>query len=418
MLSSRNARSALGVAAFFALIGIVLGITAAALDPPGSDLALYGTFMLLFGGATIGLGLAARRHGLPPRMATLQFRLVLASFLTAVVALANVGFIAALMFLSNHDLALLAGLLAFSLGVSAFASFSFAEPAVRGLHDLVAAARNLSAGRLDTRVTVRSPNEVGVLADAFNSMAEQLEAAFQRERELERSRRDLVRAISHDLRTPLSSIRVMVESINDGVVVDPDTIKRYLRTAQSEAEHLSQLINDLFELSQMDAGVLQLHKEELSLRQLIDGALGGMAPQAEARRLNLHSAMDEPLAPVFADPRRIQRVLYNLVQNAIRHTPADGSIVVRVRDAGSVVEVQVTDTGEGIPEQVLPRLFERGYRPDNSRSRESGGAGLGLAIAKGIVEAHGGRIWVESTAGHGSTFCFTIPKAAVATGEG
>ena len=331
--------------------------------------------------------------------------------LTSVLALINVGFTALLMFLSSHDLALLAGLLGFSLGMSIFVAFAFSSSTIRSIRDLVAAVRRMSAGNLDTRVTVESQDEAGELASAFNTMAERLEASFNRERELERARKELIGAVSHDLRTPLASIRAMVESMNDGVVTDSDTMRRYLRSTQSEVEHLSQLINDLFELSQMDAGVLELHMETSSIQDLISDTMESMTAQALARKLTLKGTVDEDLSPVVMDAGRVQRVLYNLVQNAIRHTPPDGTIFILAKEVGTEVRVDVVDTGEGISEEEISRLFQRAYRPDRSRSRSSGGAGLGLSIAKGIVEAHGGRIWAQSAVGKGSTLSFTLPKA-------
>jgi two-component system sensor histidine kinase SaeS len=238
-------------------------------------------------------------------------------------------------------------------------------------------------------------------------MAQRLEDSFTRERERENARRDLVRNVSHDLRTPLASIRAMIESINDGVVTDEPTIRRYLKTTQSEVETLSQLINDLFELSQMDAGILELHTEAASVQDLVSDTLESMAAQAALQKLNLEGEVEQGLGPVVMDFPRVQRVLYNLVQNALRHTPSDGAISIRARDAG-----------EGISTQELQRLFDPGYRRDQARSRGSGGTGLGLSIAKGIVEAHGGRIWVESEPGKGSVFSFTLPKTAVAASKG
>ena len=284
------------------------------------------------------------------------------------------------------------------------------------MREVVDAVRSINAGSLETHVPMESRDEVGELAAALNAMVHRLQVSFGREQDLENARRELVGAVSHDLRTPLASIRAMIESINDGVVSDEETIRRYLRIMQSEVENLSQLINDLFELSQIDAGTLALHVESSSIQDLISDTLDGMGPQAAGRSLGLEGAVDGEISPVMMDSRRVQRVLYNLVQNSIRHTPTEGSIRISAVDAGDDVEVQVADTGGGIDAKDLPRLFERTYRPDRSRSRSSGGAGLGLSIAKGIVEAHGGRLWVESELGKGSVFSFTLPKVGAVDG--
>ena len=357
------------------------------------------------------------RFGLPRWVRTIRGRLVLMSVLSSVLALANVGFVALLMFLSSHDLALLAGLLAFSVGLTVVVAIASSEPTARKMREVVDAVRSINAGSLETRVPVESRDEVGELAAALNAMVHRLQVSFGRERDLENTRRELVGAVSHDLRTPLASIRAMIESINDGVVSDEETVRRYLRIMQSEVENLSQLINDLFELSQIDAGTLVLHIESSSVQDLISDTLEGMAHQAAERRLGLEGGVDMELSPVMMDSHRVQRVLYNLVQNSIRHTPADGSIRISALDAGDEVKVQVADTGAGIDAKYLPRLFERAYRADRSRSRSSGGAGLGLSIAKGIVEAHGGSLWVESELGKGSVFTFTLPKVAAADGR-
>ena len=405
---------AVGMVTLMALVGLVLGLTVALLDPSGGDLAALTGFLLISGGITVGLGLAAAKFGLPGVAYSIRGRLMLVSVLVALLALANVGFVALLMFLSTHDLALLAGLLGFSLGLSIYVAFTSSQLTAKSIGEVVDAVRRINTGSLDTRVPVELKDEVGELAAAVNAMVERLQMSIARERELETARGELMRAVSHDLRTPLASVRAMIESINDGVVKDDATIKRYLHTMQSEVENLSQLINDLFELSQIDEGVLKLHTEVSSIQDLISDTLESMAAQAESRRLNLEGEVGQELSSVVMDPHRVQRVLYNLVQNSIRHTPPDGTICIRALDAGDEVEVQVIDSGEGIPTHDLPRLFERTYRPDQSRSRSSGGAGLGLSIAKGIVEAHGGHIWVKSQPGRGSVFSFTVPKANAA----
>ena len=409
-------RVALAAVTLLGMTALVILLTILLLGPPLRDLAAIASFLLISGGVTVLLGLAVPRMPSPPWLGSLRSKLVLVSVLTAILALVNVGFTAVLMFLSGHDLALLAGLLGFSVGMAIFVAFALSEPTTRSIRDLMQGARHMSAGRLDAQVPVDTNDEVGELALAFNTMSDRLRSSFGRERELEQARRELISAVSHDLRTPLASIRVMLESINDGVVADPDTVGRYIRTSLTEVENLGQLVNDLFELSQIDAGVLELHMEAASLQDLISDTLESMSAQAAVHNLSLKGSLDGEITPVVMDTRRVQRVLYNLVQNSIRHTPPDGTIQIRARDVGVEVQVEVVDTGEGIQEEDLPRLFEWSYRADRSRSRGSGGAGLGLSIARGIVEAHGGRIWVDSVLGQGATFSFTLPKARSAAG--
>lgn len=185
----------------------------------------------------------------------------------------------------------------------------------------------------------------------------------------------------------------------------------------SEVEYLSQLVDDLFEIARMDAGLLQLHVEDASVQDLISDTLESMSAQAAAGDVILQGGVHGQIAPVVMDTKRVQRVVYNLVQNSIRHTPPDGTIYISARDPGDEVQLEVSDTGDGVLEEDRERLFDRTYRADPSRSRSSGGAGLGLSIAKGIVEAHGGRIWFESVVGQGSKFSFTIPKKLSAIAE-
>ncbi len=409
-------RSLQAAATLLLLLAVVVVGTVALLDPPASDLVALALFLLLSGGITVSLGVAVAQFGMPSWAGSVRTRLILISVLVMALSLANVGFVAALMFLSQHDLYLLIVLTVFSVGISIFVAYASSEPTARVMNGFVKAVRKITAGSLDTRVPVQSNDEVGELAVAFNDMVERLQGSFERERDLENARKELFGAVSHDLRTPLASIRAMIESINDGVVTDEDTKARYLATIQSEVENLSGLIGDLFELSQIDAGILALHIESSSIQDLISDTLESMAAQANNRRLRLEGEVDKNISPVSMDSQRVQRVLYNLVQNAIRYTPPDGSISIRAVDAGQEVRVHVSDTGEGIRRRDLPKIFDRAYRADPARHRKSGGAGIGLSIAKGIIEAHGGRIWVESEPGQGSVFSFTLPKSAPATG--
>ena len=401
-----------GCLVLFGLTALLLMAVAVTLAPPPGDLVALAAFLLISGGLTLALGVGIAYLGWPSWASSLRARLLLTSTFTTMLALVNVGFTAFLMFISPHDLAILAGLMGFALGLSIFLAIVLSSSTTRSFHQVVAAVTQISGGNLAVRVPMHSHDEVGRLASAFNDMVERVEASFNKERGLELARRELIASVSHDLRTPLASIRAMVESINDGVVTDPATVKRYLKTLEVEVENLSQLINDLFELSQMDAGVLKLDMETSSLTDLISDTLESMSVQAtaEGRNLHLKGSVEGEVAHVMMDPRRVQRVLYNLVQNAIRYTPSDGSVQILARDTGTEVQVEVKDTGEGIPPEELSRIFDRFYRTEQSRSRGSGGTGLGLSIAKGIVEAHGGRLWVESAIGKGSTFGFALPK--------
>lgn len=394
------------------LTGLVLVALRFLLAATTGELLATGGFLLISGGITLVVGLGVTYWGWPRWASSMRARLVLTSTFTAVLAIANVGFTSVLMFISPHDLAILVGLMGFALGLSVFLAAMLSSSTARSFRQLVATVARLSDGDLTARAPVESRDEVGQLALAFNGMAERLEQSFSRERGLNQARRDLIGSISHDLRTPLASIQAMVESINDGVVTDKETIARYLTAVEGEVESLSQLINDLFELTQLDAGVLDLNLETSSLSDLISDTLESMSAQANSsdKKLSLTGSIDDQLPNVVMDPRRMQRVLYNLLQNAVRYTPLEGSIQVLARDAGSEVQVEVTDTGGGIETEELPKIFNRFYRTEQSRSRDSGGTGLGLSIAKGIVEAHGGRLWVESVLGQGSTFGFALPK--------
>jgi signal transduction histidine kinase len=211
------------------------------------------------------------------------------------------------------------------------------------------------------------------------------------------------------LQTPLASIRLVLEALSDGVVDDPATAQRYLDTAQKDVRSLSLLIDDLFQIAQIDAGGLRLDYANGSLSDLVSDTLESFAELAERKQVRLTGDAPPDCDPVWMDTPRVGRALTNLVGNAVRHTPSGGEVRVQAQRSAAGVQVEVDDTGEGIPPDDLPFVFERFYRGEKSRSRATGGAGLGLAIARGIVDAHGGRIWVENRAGGGARFVFTLP---------
>ncbi len=250
---------------------------------------------------------------------------------------------------------------------------------------------------------------LALLAAAGVALAGALAARLAMEerasREVEAARRQLVAAASHDLRTPLASLRLLVESIDDGVATG-ETRDRYLKEIRTHVGVLSDLIDDLFELSRIEAGDISWTMQQVELREVIDDAVAAMRAPAAERGVRLSADLPDGQLVAQANAEKVQRVLFNLIQNAIRHTPADGSITVRARPLGKAVEVEVDDEGEGVAAADGDRVFEAFYRGDASRGED--GAGLGLAISKAIVEAHGGRIWLEPGAS-GARFHFTLP---------
>jgi signal transduction histidine kinase len=249
------------------------------------------------------------------------------------------------------------------------------------------------------------------LAAELTATEARLDEARRRERTLEASRRELVAWVSHDLRTPLAGIRAVVEALEDGVVTDPDTVARYHRTLREEVDHLAALVDDLFELSRTQAGALRLQFSRVSLGDLVSDALAGSAPVAAAKGVHLEGRVVGRATDVEASPPEVLRALRNLLENAIRHTPSDGSVVVEAGvddDAPDSVYVSVRDTGGGVPEADLERIFEVAFQTDPART-PGGGAGLGLAIAKGLVDAHRGELTVRNENG-GAQFTLRLPR--------
>ncbi|HSJ93619.1 MAG TPA: HAMP domain-containing sensor histidine kinase [Gaiellaceae bacterium] len=257
------------------------------------------------------------------------------------------------------------------------------------------AAGALAQGDLGSRVPEGGPAELNELAASFNQMAEALERLFD-------ARRELVAWASHDLRTPLASMQAMVEALEDGLG-EPE---RYLPALREQVRTLSTLVDDLFELSRIDSEALVLDLRDTRLDELVASCVRALEPEADARRIRLSTRIGAP-ATARCAPEKVERVLFNLLTNALRHTPSDGAVAVSLDAANGTVRIAVEDTGDGLTPDAAQRMFERFWRGD--RARSGGGAGLGLAIARGLVEAQGGRIWAESRAGGGARVCFTLP---------
>lgn len=291
-----------------------------------------------------------------------------------------------------------------AVAVAILLTFLISRRILSPVKALTAATRRFGKGDFSHRVDAQEPGEVGELARSFNSMADDLERN-------EKLRRNMVADIAHELRTPLSNLRGYLEAIGDGVIEPNQTA---INSLAEEASTLSRLIDDLQELSLADAGELKLNIEPGNITEVIDPAVTALQAKAISKGINLGAEIQKGLPPVNIDSHRIGQVLRNLLENALTHSGKDGNITVRAIREDNQIFVSVSDTGEGIPPEDLPNIFERFYRVDKSRARATGGTGLGLTIVKRLVEAHGGTITVSSQPGQGTTFTFSLP---VATGS-
>jgi len=270
------------------------------------------------------------------------------------------------------------------------------QPLVR----LRATSAQLAAGDLSARAPESGPRELLELGGSFNEMAASIERLFD-------VRRELVAWASHDLRTPLASLRAMVEALEDGLA----TPAEYLPAIRGQTEILSRLVEDLFELAMIDAGALTLELQDSSLGPLVSDCLRAVEAEARANNVRLESRVDPADPAVRVAPDKIERVLLNLLGNAVRHARPNGTVAVVVEPDTDHVLIAVEDTGDGVAPETRQRMFDRFWREADSRARSSGGAGLGLAISQGLVQAHGGKIWAENRTGGGARVAFTLPLA-------
>ncbi|MBK9006396.1 MAG: HAMP domain-containing protein [Anaerolineae bacterium] len=392
------------------IVAITLGIFTLVMFPPMQDIANLALYLSLTALVSAVIGYLAYSLGWIHMSPTLRWTLLGGYILASVLTFFNVWFSAQMMFSSQHDLLLAIVLLVFAGGMATVLGYFLSGTITQRIHLLKNAAENIAHGELNTRVPVQGHDEVAGLAKTFNQMAEQLQESDSKQRELEHMRRDLIAWVGHDLQTPLTSVRAILEALSDGVVEDPETASRYLRTAQRDVNSLSALIDDLFQMAQLDTGGFPLDRQNASLSDLVSDTLESFTEPAKQREIKLEGNVEYNVDPVNMDTQAIGRALNNLIGNALRHTPDQGRVSVWAHRTGKGIEVTVSDTGEGIREEDLPHVFESFYRGDAARSRSRGtGAGLGLAIARGIVQAHGGEIRVESKPGKGTLFTFTIP---------
>jgi two-component system, OmpR family, sensor histidine kinase SaeS len=379
------------------------------MQPPLTELGLMALYLSITALFSITLGYIAYLTGWLNRAPSLRWALMGGYALSSLLIFLNVWVTAKLMFTSRHDLLLATILLIFACGIAMVLGLFLSSALTDRIRQINRAAQAVSQGELDVRIELQGRDEMADLAIKFNEMTSQLLAAQRKQRILENTRRDLIAWVSHDLQTPLASMQVITAALADGLIQDKGTEQHYFATLQKDIRELSELIDDLFQMTQLDAGGLMLDCSPASLVDLLSDTLESFKALASQQAIELTASSAPGLDPVYMDTRRIGRVLNNLISNALRHTHSGGSVQVTAERITGMVTVKVVDSGEGIAAQDLPYIFDRFYRGEKSRNRMTGGAGLGLAIARGIVEAHGGKIHVDSNLGIGSTFSFTLP---------
>jgi signal transduction histidine kinase len=337
-----------------------------------------------------------------------QFALTVAVVVAPV--LVGLVVIALLMIVSGHGVSVVAAIVIAAGLAAVIAAKLIAGGILRDVEGIRDGLEAVGRGERDVRIQTAASDELSELAVAANAMIDRLRVEEAARDQAEAARRDLVAAVSHDLRTPITSLRLLAEAVGDDIV-DGEVRRGYLDRMGTHIDVLSALIDDLFELSRLEAGDIRWTLEQVPLDELVGETVAALRVQAEAKGVAVLAEVADALSPARANPEKLQRVLFNLIQNAIRHTPADGSVVVRAEPVADRIEVEVADTGDGIAPDQRDHVFTAFYRGGTDAARTGGGAGLGLAVSRAIVEAHGGRIWLAETA-VGTRVRFSLPVAA------
>ena len=346
------------------------------------------------------------------RFSSVAFALLSAYAIGALLIWLTLRITAQLMFLSDHDARLAEMIVLYATAVSLVFGYFVTSSLRRGIHNITFAAQQVQDGNLMARANEIGGDELAQLARQFNQMTTRLRDVRDQERRLEQARRDWIAWVSHDLRTPLTSIRARAEALSDGVVTDQAEVLDYLHAIKRDVEGLSLLTNDLFELATIEAGGLKLDVMPCVLADIVSDTITSLHVVASDKGISLTGQVDATVDTVWLSPQHIQRVLNNLVSNALKHTFV-GTVHVHAERAAKFIRVSVSDSGEGIAADDLAHVFDRFYRAEHARTRATSGAqtgmGLGLAIAKAFVQAHGGQIGITSTLDVGTKVWFTIP---------
>ncbi len=389
--------------ALAAVVAGGIGMFGAVMHPSTGEVV---QLLAILGGTAAVAGVAA--WALPrwaERARTLERTFVAVAVAAVVLVTGALAVAAWAMFLSSHDFDLLLVVIGFGLALGVVFAAGVARPLSADLGRIRAASERVAAGDLAARTGVDRPDEVGAVAGAVDGMVARLEAAEAQRERAETARREFFAAVGHDLRTPLAALRAAVEALQDGVAPDPD---RYLAAMHSDLDALGALVDDLFLLARLEAGSFEFEATEVDLAELADGALEALTPVARQSDVTLR-LVTAGSVPVVGGPEALGRVIRNLVDNALRHAPPRSDVVVQVGD-GDGAFLAVLDEGPGFPPELVEDAFRTFVRADPARARATGGAGLGLAIARGVVEAHGGEIWAEP--GPGGKVRVRLPPSA------
>jgi signal transduction histidine kinase len=315
-----------------------------------------------------------------------------------------------LMIVSDHEAVLVAAIVVVAGLLAGLGARLVANGILRDVASIRDGLAAVARGERDARIATEGRDELSALAVAANGMIAELGSQEAARDQSDSARRDLVAAVSHDLRTPITSLRLLAEAVGDDIV-DGDLRRAYLMRMRTHIDALSALIDDLFELSRLEAGDINWSLERVPLDELVGETVEAMRLEAEAKGVAVSASVPHGLLPARANPEKLQRVLFNLIQNAIRHTPADGSVVVRAEPVDAGIEVEIADSGTGIAPEERERVFTAFYRGGADAARTADGAGLGLAVSRAIVEAHGGRIWLADSP-RGAAVRFSLPAAS------
>lgn len=412
-LVNRNAALLLGGLGFATVSASIFN---ALLGIPLERLLIIAGLMLLTGGISLIVGYSLYQQRAIRFMRSMHMSLTVNTVLTIVIVFVNVLIIALSMFITEFDSILIGSLLIFATILAVTFGWLHSRLLTHELREIARAADTLGENDdLNARLPLFGNDELAHLVASFNNMAERLREADLQKKATEQLRRDLVAWVSHDLRTPLTSLRAMNEALIDGVVTDAKQAELYLQDMNREITALGYLIDDMFELSLLDAGQTKLYMQKASLRDLLSGVLESMAARAARQQIQFEVIIkDKEIDPVLIAPEKIQRVLQNLLDNAFQHTVVGGGIRVTARRSETHVVVEVFNTDSVVANEDLPFIFDQFYRGDKARRDSEGDrqrhAGLGLAIAKRFIEAHGGQIWAESQIDYGTTISFSLPR--------